>query len=138
MGVPTTISNPLTPAGYPIIKLSSFFLSPPPHSFLDFFSHIDHYMSIEKSFLCYKIGPCAMLSCFSCAQLFATLWIHHGCTMASLSTGFSRQEYWSGLPCPPPRIFPTQESNPHLLCLLHWKVDSLPLMLPGKPKIGPY
>ena len=24
-------------------------------------------------------------------------------------------------------IFPTQGSNPHLLCLLHWQVDSLPL-----------
>ena len=27
---------------------------------------------------------------------------------------FSRQEYWSGLPCPPPRIFPTQGLNPGL------------------------
>ena len=24
-------------------------------------------------------------------------------------------------------IFPTQGSNPHLVCLLHWQVDSLPL-----------
>ena len=31
-------------------------------------------------------------------------------------------------------IFPTQGSNPHLLCLLHWQVDSLPLAPPGKPK----
>ena len=28
--------------------------------------------------------------------------------------GFSRQEYWSGLPCPPPGILPTQRSNPPL------------------------
>ena len=28
--------------------------------------------------------------------------------------GFSRQEYWSGLPCPPPGIFPTQGLNPGL------------------------
>ena len=28
-------------------------------------------------------------------------------------------------------IFPTQRSNPHLLCLLHWRVDSLPLASPG-------
>ena len=37
---------------------------------------------------------------FSCVQLFATL-----CTaarQAPLSMGFSRQEYYSGLPCPPP------------------------------------
>ena len=26
------------------------------------------------------------------------------------------------------RIFLTQGSNPHLLCLLHWQVDSLPLV----------
>ena len=32
-----------------------------------------------------------------------------------LSMGFSRQEYWSGLPFPSPGIFPTQESNPGLL-----------------------
>ena len=35
-----------------------------------------------------------MLSCFSCVQLFVTLWtIAH---QAPLSLGFSRQEYWSG------------------------------------------
>ena len=41
-----------------------------------------------------------MLSHFSCVQLCATL-----CTIARqapLSMGFPRQEYWSGLPCPPP------------------------------------
>ena len=31
-------------------------------------------------------------------------------------------------------IFPTQESNPCLLCLLHWQAGSLPLVLPGKPE----
>ena len=31
------------------------------------------------------------------------------------------------------RIFPTQGSNPLLLCLLHWQVGVLPLMPPGKP-----
>ena len=33
-----------------------------------------------------------------------TLWIP--ALQASLSLGFSRQEYWSGLPCPPPEDFP--------------------------------
>ena len=43
--------------------------------------------------------PC-VLSCFVRDRLFATLWTvaHH----APLSMGFSRQEYWSGLPCSPP------------------------------------
>ena len=45
-----------------------------------------------------------VLSCFSHAQLFATLWtVAH---QAPLCTGFSRQEYWSGLPCPPPGDLP--------------------------------
>ena len=30
-------------------------------------------------------------------------------------------------------IFPTQGSNLHLLCLLHWQAGSLPLVPPGKP-----
>ena len=29
--------------------------------------------------------------------------------------------------------FPTQESNMHLLCHLHWRAGSLPLAPPGKP-----
>jgi len=33
---------------------------------------------------------------------------------APLSMGFSRQEYWSGLPFPSPGNFPTQGSNPGL------------------------
>ena len=41
-----------------------------------------------------------MLNHFSHVRLFVTLWtIAH---QAPLSMGFSRQEYWSGLPCPPP------------------------------------
>ena len=40
-----------------------------------------------------------MLSCFSHIQLCVTLWtVAH---QAALSMGFSRQEHWSGLPCPP-------------------------------------
>ena len=37
---------------------------------------------------------------FSCAQLFATPWTI--AYQASLSMGFSRQGYWSGLPFPSP------------------------------------
>ena len=41
-----------------------------------------------------------MLSHFSRVRIFATLrTVAH---QAHLSMGFSRQEYWSGLPCPPP------------------------------------
>ena len=34
-------------------------------------------------------------------------------------------------------IFPTQGSNLHLLCLLHWQADSLPLCHLGSPKRWP-
>ena len=72
-----------------------------------------------------------MLSRFSRVQLFATV-----ACQAPLSMGFSRQGYWSRLPCPPGGegggIFLTQGSNMHLL---HWQVDSLPLAPPGKPRV---
>ena len=45
-----------------------------------------------------------VLSHFSCVQLFATLWII-ACKFP-LSMGFSRQEYWRGLPCHPPGNLP--------------------------------
>ena len=41
-----------------------------------------------------------MLSCFSCVRLCAVLWTL--ACWAPPSMGFSRQEYWNGLPCPPP------------------------------------
>ena len=45
-----------------------------------------------------------LLSRFSCVQLFATPWtVAH---QVLLSMGFSRQEYWSGLSCPPPWDLP--------------------------------
>ena len=48
--------------------------------------------------------PVCVLSHFSCIQLFATPWTV--APQAPLSMGFSRQEYWSGLPWPPPEDLP--------------------------------
>ena len=45
-----------------------------------------------------------VLSLFSCVRLFATLWTV--AFQAPLSMGFSRQEYWRGLPCPSPGDLP--------------------------------
>ena len=45
----------------------------------------------------------------------------------SLPMGFSRQEYWSALPCLPLGALPHPGSNLCLLCLQHWQVNSLPL-----------
>ena len=54
-----------------------------------------------------------MLSLSSRAWLFGTLWaVAH---QSPLSMGFSRQEYWSGLPCPPPGDLPNPEIKPTTL-----------------------
>ena len=46
-----------------------------------------------------------------------------------LSMGFSRLEYWSGLPCPPPRDLPDPGIKlASLMSNLHWQSESLPLM----------
>ena len=62
--------------------------------------------------------------------LFATPWTV--ACQAPLSMGFSRQEHWRGLPCPPPGIFPTQGSTPCFSRFLHWQAGSLSLAPPGK------
>ena len=56
---------------------------------------------------------CAVLSRFSRIRLFATPWIV--AHQAPLSMGFSRQGYWSGLPCPPPGDLPDQGIEPGAL-----------------------
>ena len=67
-------------------------------------------------------------------RLFAAPWtVAH---QAPLPMEFSRQEYWSGVAFPPPvDLTRDQGSNPCLLCLLHWQVDSLPLAPAGKSHI---
>ena len=51
-----------------------------------------------------------MLSHFSRVQLFVTLWtVAH---QAPLSMGFSSQEYWRGLLCPPPGDLPNPGIEP--------------------------
>ena len=50
------------------------------------------------------------LSHSSRVQLFATPWTV--ARQAPLSMGFSRQEYWSGLPCPPPGHLPDPGIKP--------------------------
>ena len=72
-----------------------------------------------------------MLSCFSCARLFVTPWT--AAHQAPLSMGFSRQEYWSGLPFPSPGDLPDpgiKLGSPAL------EADALTSEPPGKPRIA--
>ena len=61
-------------------------------------------------------------------RLFATLWtVAH---QALLSMGFSRQEYWSGLPFPSPGDLPDPGIEPRSPTL---HPDALTFAPPGKP-----
>ena len=85
-----------------------------------------------SDFLSFHLLYVCMLSHFSCVWLSATLWTV--ALQASLFVGFSRQEYWSGLPCPSPGNLPNPGLNSSLLSLLHWQAGFLPLVPSGKPK----
>ena len=69
--------------------------------------------------VCVCVRVCARtLSRFSRVQLFGTLWtVAH---QAVLSMRFSRQEYWSGLPCPAPGDLPNPGIEPTSLKSPAW------------------
>ena len=60
-----------------------------------------------------KMLCACVLTCFSHVQLFMTPWTV--ACQAPLSMGFSKQEYWSGLPCPPPGDLPNPGTEPESL-----------------------
>ena len=55
---------------------------------------------------------CALQSCFSRGRLLVTPWtvVRHAALKSPW--GFSRQEYWSGFPCPPPGDLPNPGIDP--------------------------
>ena len=80
----------------------------------------DCHALLQRIFLTQDLNPCLLcllhwlagslpaeplcVCVLSRVQLFETLWtIAH---QAPLSMGLSRQEYWNGLPCPPPGDLP--------------------------------
>ena len=63
---------------------------------------------------CPRTTAC-VLSRFSHVQLFVTPWtVAH---QSPLSMGFSRQNHWSGLPCPPPGGLPDTDQISPLMSL---------------------
>ena len=71
-----------------------------------------------------------LLSHFSCVWLCVTPWTV--ACQAPLSMGFSRQQYWSDLPCPPPQDLPRPGTEPGSPAL---QADSLPLSHQGSPSL---
>ena len=66
-----------------------------------------------------------MLIPFSRVRLFVSLWIVDH--QAPFSRTFSRQEYWSGLSCPPPEDLLDPEIKPKSPATPAMQADSLPL-----------
>ena len=69
-----------------------------------------------------------------CAQLCLTLatpWTV--ACQAPVSIAFLRQEYWSGVPFPPPGDLPIPGTEPASPASPALQADSLPIELPGKP-----
>ena len=64
----------------------------------------------------YVLGHCSRV------RLFVTLWTT--AHQAPPSMGSSRQEYWSGLPCPPPGDLPDPGIEPLSLTSLLWQAGS--------------
>ena len=70
-----------------------------------------------------------MLNCFSCVRLFATLWTV--ACQVPLSTGFSKQEHWSGLPFCPLEDLPDPRTEPAPPAASELQVDSFLLSHKG-------
>ena len=68
----------------------------------------------------------------SCPTLFATPWTV--ARQAPLSMGFSRQDYWSGLPCPPPGDLPNPGMEPTSLLSPALAGGFFTTSAPGKPQ----
>ena len=88
----------------------------------------DYHNGLRKDPSAYKGIYCK----YKHTQLFATPW-----TIACqdpLSMGFSRQEYWNGLPFPSSEDLPDQGSNPHLLQVSYFAGRFFTTVPPEKPK----
>ena len=70
-----------------------------------------------------------VLSCCSCVWLCVTLWT---AAPPGSSVGFSRQEYWSGLPCPLSGNLPDPGLKPRVSCIAGRFFIAEP---PGKPYV---
>ena len=85
-------------------RLQHLLISPP-------WIPLDDYLIIYLSLFIYMcVCAACLITHFSRGQLCVTPW-----TVAYqvlLSMGFSRQEYWRGLPCPPPGDFPDPGIEP--------------------------
>ena len=119
-----TVNNDLKSLTHPLAQLQisrlSSLVSEPPH-ILPIDCHNHRYYDLEPK------EPNLYLLEVSHAWLFITPWTI--ARQAPLSMGVFRQEYWSGLPCPPPGDLPDPGIEPGSPAL---QEDSLASESPGK------
>ena len=77
---------------------------------------------VPDSLICVHDYTCTHAQSLSRVRLFATPWTV--ALQAPLCKGFSRHEYWSGLPCPPPGNLPYPGIKPTSPASLALQVDS--------------
>ena len=83
--------------------------------------------------LCVCVCVCVCVYVFSHVQLSVTPWtVTH---QAPLSIEFSRQEYWNGLPFPPPGDLPDSGIKPASLVSLALAGRFFTTVPPGKPHV---
>jgi len=102
--------------------------------YLNYFSQ-NKFMTSDKYFF-FSFAVSMHISCFSPVQLFVTLWniVHQ----TPLPMGFSRQEYWVGLPFPTPGDLPNPGIKPGSSALQAASLPSEPLLLCSWPLVCHY
>ena len=106
-------------------------------SFCAFRSHTSHYFqwfplleTVDKRGLCVR-WLCWLVCCSAVSDSWPPPWtVAH---QAPLSMGFSRQEFWSGLPFSPPGGLPDPEIEPLSLASPELAGRSFAIVPPGKP-----
>ena len=89
------------------------------------------------------LSPCLLISTLCvCTQLLSHVWLFETLWSVThptpLSMGFSRQEYWTGLPCPPPGDLPDPGIEPASPESPALQADSSPLSHWGSPMEAMY
>ena len=98
--------------------------SMPYHSFLSYAFIV---VFMHRFFLFVNVNTQIACMCAKSLQLCPTLCDPTDCSLPGSSVhGFSRQEYWSGLPCPPPGNLPDSRIKPESPEAPALQVDSLP------------
>ena len=104
------------------------------HSLIHWFLQPPMFASLESLVLLPSVGF-NEASAVLCLVALSCLTLRNPMDCSPPSSSVSRQECWSGLPCPLPGALLKPGIEPMTPCLLHWQVDSLPLVPPGRPHI---